>query len=676
MFRALTLFALMTAAPAAAATTIQQDFDAAQALVAAGKAAEARTAFTALLTRFSPESQGKAASLVRARLGNALLAVGDAEAAETMLAAAQPGLKGNMPQDIEERGIVAYDLGRAREQLGHLASAGASYRAALASGAFSPEGSAAIGARAALARTLIWSNPGEARKLIDALLALPPETFGKNKDQRALLESLRGRIELNDNQPAEAKRWFTMAARTAGGATTTSVSVADVRIRGDLALANFKLGRMDEVQRFVALSGAGQLLSEGLATASEMPLPACAPLTGLAPDAVAVIEFSIADDGRTSGITPVYASKGSGAPTGDADDGPEILFAQAVRNWSWAPERLAKLDRFWRQSIRVELRCFNSGNGQKAIANTFSSDNESWFKALELEPMPDLRGSAPVNLPVIRAEIQRREAKYGDQSPQLLPAVVALSNNPAVPLAERTAASARYRNLLIVSKAPASLVILSRMTGVQSSSDDAKNRAEASRLQRDGYAALLAEQEATGADQNRIGMLTRLQLAEVDDDLKAVAASRALLDAIVAAPESLLPAADPIRIAALLRISNQAAAARDTATAATALAATGLSPEQCALVDVRPQAINKSITEKAFPALAIGWHTGGFARVGYDITADGATTNVRTITASPPFIFGPGTEKAISKFRYQPVLRPENSIGCSGSEFLQRFRVL
>jgi hypothetical protein len=676
MFRALTIIALSIAAPAAAATTIQQDFDAAQALLDAGKAAEARTAFATLLTRFSPTSRGKAASLVRARLGNVMLATGDADAAEPMLVAALPGLTGTAESDVAERGVTAFDLGRAREITGRLDSATNSYRAALASRAFAPGSAEDIAARVALARASIWSKPAEARTLLDALLTLPPETFGKNKDQRALLETLRGRVELNDNQPAEAKRWFTIAARTAGGATTTSVSVADVRIRGDLALANFKLGKMDEVQKFVALSGAGQLLSEGLATASEMPLPGCAPLTGLAPDAVAVVEFSIADDGRTTGVTPVYASRGTGAATGDADEGPEVLFAQAVRDWSWASERLAKLDPFWRQAIRVELRCFTTRADNSVVVGSFAADNKDWIDAQGLEPLPEFTGSSAVRLPQIRAEIQRREAKYAAQSPQLLRAVSALSTNGAAPMAERSAARARFRDLAIANKAPESVILIARMQELYWQASDAKRSAEMYRRVRDGYAALLAEQEAAGRGATRIAMYIRLQLAEVLDELKATAAEQAMLDPIVSAPEALLPANDPIRIAALLRVSNLAAAARDTASAATALAATGLSPEQCALVDVRPQAINKSITEKAFPALAIGWHTGGFARVGYDITADGATTNVRTITASPPFIFGPGTEKAIAKFRYQPVLRPGNSIGCSGSEFLQRFRVL
>lgn len=674
MLRSLTFFAAVAvlASPAIAATTIQQDFDAAQALLDAGKAAEARNAFTALLTRFSPGSQGKAANLVRARLGNALLATGDPEGAETQLVAAIAGFKGTTPQDAEERAAARFDLARAQETRIDFAAAAASYRALLADPVFTANFADEFGARAGLLRTLIWADPDEARRQADQLLAIPKDKFGKTTEPRALLEALRGRIELNAGNAAEAKRWFTMAAKSAGGATTRGVSIGDVRIRGDLALANFKLGNMTEVQRFAALSGAGQLLSEGLSIASEMPLPACAPLTGLAPDTVAVVEFSIADDGRTFDVAPVFVGQASG----DSGDGPEILFARAVRNWSWAPERLRKLDPFWRQAIRVELRCFTTRTGGDAVEDSFFRENADWIKTMGLEPLPEFPPSDAVALPVIRAEIQRIEAKYGPQSPQLLRIVSALGSNSAAPAAERQAARARFLDLAIANKAPASVIMFARMKDLYWQSMNANNPAERYRKVRTNYLALIAEQEAAGSGDTRIAMYVRLKLVEIDDTAKASAASRALLDRIVAAPESLLPANDPIRISALLRLSNQAAAARDMAAAATALAATGLSPEQCALVDVQPQAINKSITEKAFPAMAIDWHTGGFARVGYDITAEGATTNVRTITASPPFIFGPGTEKAIARFRYQPVLRPGNTIGCSGSEYLQRFRVL
>jgi hypothetical protein len=663
--------AVAIAAPAPAAT-IQQDFDAAQALLDAGKAAEARNAFTILLNRFSPGSQRRAASLVRARLGNALLATGDPEAAEPLLIAAIAGLKGSTPQDAEERAAARFDLARAKEQQINFVDAASLYRILVADPAYTADLAREIGARAGLVRTLIWADPDEARRQADQLLAIPVEKFGKATELRALLETLRGRIELNAGNAAEAKRWFTMAAKSAGGAATAKVSVGDVRIRGDLALASFRLGNMVELQRFAALSGAGQLLSEGLATASEMPLPACAPLSGIAPDTVAVVEFSIADNGRTVSVAPIFVSQSSI----ESGDRPEILFAQAVRNWSWAPERLTKLDPFWRQAIRVELRCFTTRTGGDAVGNSWTKENSNWFKSMGFEPPLETPKSDAVALPVIRAEIQRLEARYGPQSPQLLNTLMFLANNSAAPAAERAAARVRFLDLAVANKAPNSVILLSRMAEFNWDSKPTKNSAERSRNMRDKYIALIAEQEAAGNGNTRILMTARLTLAAIHEELKATPASKALLDQIVAAPENLLPANDPIRIAALLRLSNQAAGARDTAAAANALAATGLSPEQCALVDVQPQAINDTITSRAFPALAIDWHTGGFARVGYDITAEGATTNVRTVTASPPFIFGPGTEKAVKRFRYRPVLRPGNTVGCSGSEFLQRFRVL
>ncbi len=170
-------------------------------------------------------------------------------------------------------------------------------------------------------------------------------------------------------------------------------------------------------------------------------------------------------------------------------------------------------------------------------------------------------------------------------------------------------------------------------------------------------------------------MFTRLRLAEVTDEMRETAAARVLLERIIGAPEALLPGSDPIRTAALLRLSSIAAGAKDTATAAEALAATGLSPEQCSLVDVRPQAVNARLGSSAFPDEARRWGTGGFVRVGYDITAAGKPLGLRTIVASPPFIFGPATEKAVARFEYRPVFRPGSSVGCTGNIQSVRFMV-
>jgi predicted negative regulator of RcsB-dependent stress response len=666
----------LLAAPVAAAT-VQQDFDTAQALMDAGKAAEARAAFSALLARLPAGSTGQAATLVRARLGNVMLATGDAEAGEAMLDAAIAGFRGNTPQVNEERAIASFDRGRALEIQGKLDSAAASYRAVLASSVFAENSLDDVRLRIALARTLIWSDPAEARRQIDRLLALPPTSFAKDGDSRALLESLRGRVELNNGQPGEARRWFTQAAKSAGGAETQQVTIADIRVRGDLALANFQLNNLDEVQKFIAYSGAGSLVGEGMNWASRTPLPACSPLTGLAPDAVAVVEFTIEPDGRVSNVVPVFASRGSGARTdGVRDDGPEVLFPQAVRRWFWNPENSKKLNDFWRQAVRVELRCETRGNDNDPVWQSFQKDYARWAAGKGVRAMPELDGNDARVLPEVRAEIARREASDGAQSLQMIPPVRTLALNDAAPIADRTAAFARWQALLTAAGAPAAVrgpARIDELGNLVSSNRNRSNR-DSVRWLRDGLKTLLAEQEAAGDGATRAAMYTRLRLAEVLDGMKEPAASRALLDTIVAAPVDVVGEADPMRTAALLRIGNQATAARDLATAARAVDATGLTAEQCALVDVRPQPVNATIGSSAFPDAARRWGSGGFVRVGYDITADGATTNVRTIIASPPFVFGPASEKAVSRFRYQPVFRPGNTIGCSGNAQMIRYQ--
>lgn len=670
------LVGLLSGAPAACAATVQQDFDAAQALLDAGKTVEARAAFTALLARLSPGSKGQAASLVRARLGTALIDSGNAAAAEPLLTAAVAGFTRTDAQTVSERGTATFDLGRAQELQGKLDSAARSYRQVLAAKAFAPDTPSDIGLRAALARSVIWSNPAEARQLLDALLALSPATFGKSRDTFALLKTLRGRVELNNGNPAEARRWFIEATQAAGGAETRSINVADVRIRSDLALANFKLGRMDEVQKFVALSGSGSLVDEGMTLAGDTPLPACAPATGLAPDAVAVVEFAIGDDGRVKGVTPVYASRGSGTRVaGIEDDGPEVQFPQAVRRWVWSTDKVAKLSPFWRQAVRVELRCFTARPDINPVSASFNAAHDAWAASAGVAPMPDLPDNDAEALPLIRAELARREASGGTTAIQLEQPLAALAKNEAASREDRAAAVTRRTTLLQAAGAPIDVIGPARIGEIHWTARQAGTSRQTARATQDRLAPLLAMQINTGHGATRAAMYTRLELAESQQVLKATTAARALLDEIVAAPPTLLPDGDPIRTSALLRLSNIAAAERDTAAAAATLAATGLSPEQCSLIDVRPLPVNASVGNSSFPDEARRWSTGGFARVGYDITADGRPAGVRTIIASPPFIFGPATEKAVGRFRYEPVFRPGNTVGCSGQTQSVRYQV-
>ncbi len=664
---------VMTAAPLLAAP-MQQDFDAAQALLDAGQYTQSRDAFRALNARFAATSTSRAATIVRARLGSALINSGDPDAAIPLLDAAIAGFDKPTPEDREEREFTRNERGRAEEAQGNLDAAAASYRAALATKLFPVDSDLEIALRVGLARTTIWSAPDESRHLLDGLLALPEARLKARGDNRALVNTLRGRVELNNGNPAEALRWFDLAARAAGGANTTKVNVTDVRIRGDLALAHFKLGHDEDVQRNVAFSGSGGLLDEGFGQAAAMPLPACAPATGLSPDAVAVVEFAIGDDGRVRDATPIYANRGSGVAADG--DGPEILFPQVVRRWVWSLDSVAKLKGFWRQAIRVELRCFNQQPSTDPLYGMFKADWRKWWAGLGIESMPDQDENDAVALPAIRAELARREARYGKDSAQLFPPLNHLINNAAASSADRKLAFERQLRGMSAIPKPESIRIDLALQAINSVAERSTGRApDIWRQKRDSQMALLAEIEPGNADTSRAVNLTRARLGETLEQLKNFQAATEQFERIVATPVSALSIDDPIRIAALLHLSNLAAGRHDIATAAATLAATGLSPDQCALIDVRPQPVNTVVGQASFPALTQRWGTGGFARIGYDITAAGKPANVRTIIASPPFVFGSSTEKAVARFEYRPVFRPGNTLGCVGNAQTVSFKV-
>jgi TonB family protein len=523
--------------------------------------------------------------------------------------------------------------------------------------------------KAALARVLIWSEPREAARLLDELAALPPETWGEGKDALALIHALRGRVELNSADPAAALPHLRRAAQLSGGTTSTRINLTDARVRGDLAIAYHLTGQPQEQQKLVAYSGAGTAVTKGLGSAASQRLPACGEATGLAPDDVAVVEFGIGDDGRVGAVTPVLVKRSGTGPAGPVPA--ETQFVQAVRGWFWNVGALKDLDPFWRQAIRVELRCDSARPESNLVGSSMATEAAAALDRLGVRPRGPLPDNDAAALPLIRAELAAREAADGPSSVQLLAPLVALSRgNAAAPTAERLDATRREVALLEAAGSEPAALALARAWLANVESWDLRPE-QADRLMRDRLRPLLAAEEVRAPDARSTNFL-RLELAEAHDGLRESAEASAVLERIAATPESALGRADPIRTAALLRLSNIAAAGRDTARAATALAATGLTPEQCALVDVRPEPRNMRVTSADFPELARRWGSSGFARVSYDITADGRPVNVRAVVASPPFTFAEATEQAAEGFRFQPVFRPGNTLGCVGNS--QNFR--
>ena len=234
--------ALLVASPAGA-QSLQADYDAAQAALSRTDFATAVPGFESVLARMAKQAanpRNRAVATVRTQYATALMGLGRTEEAAGMYEKALPGFEGGTPDDRNNLAVTWSALGRARELLLDYSGARDAYRSALATGAFPASDLDTVGAQFGLGRVTMFSDPAAARAAMDAALPYVPALYAGLKDRLGEVYSLRGRIELNDGKPAAARDWFNKALSAAGG-LTTRVSLSDIRIRGDLALASFAL---------------------------------------------------------------------------------------------------------------------------------------------------------------------------------------------------------------------------------------------------------------------------------------------------------------------------------------------------------------------------------------------------------------------------------------------------
>jgi hypothetical protein len=136
-----------------------------------------------------------------------------------------------------------------------------------------------------------------------------------------------------------------------------------------------------------------------------------------------------------------------------------------------------------------------------------------------------------------------------------------------------------------------------------------------------------------------------------------------------------LTAVDPLRVATLLRLASLELATGNPDAARSAYAATGLSSQQCALLDPGPAKARAGVSGLDFPAEAQQWGFEGFAVIEHDVLASGNVANVRATVAYPPFVFSPGSVEGVERFRYDPSYRPDGSISCGGKSTRIAFRL-
>lgn len=627
---------IYSAAVPVEAQTLQQRYDSAEAAFAAGNYEKASALYADILPRMAKSQRGSTAEGdLRQRLGEADIALGRLESG---LATLTPAIAIYEKAKATSSLVDVHTLiGRAHEKLGEMHQAAESYQTALDLNA---DPARIQRLSIPLTRALVFTDTPRARRMADAMLKdfQPGEDKRRSGELLGEFQMLRGRVELNAGNHGEALDWFKKAAKSAGG-IGTRVSLSDVAIRSDLALASHLTGDNDKAFYYIAMSGAGRMGGKGpqFPDWRVLNLPDCSPAFDIGPDDLVVLDIALGDDGSVRSAAPIYSTKPGKI---------EAEFVKAARTWLWSAEEMQKTEPFWRLSIRIATRCVFSTDRRWAGAGFVSELLQEVNAKKPLQDVDDRLGTE-----ALRAELARREAIDGSDSMSLVPvlATLAAEDEEGVyikrtrQIMESNGVSSRSRAILDVL---VSRILMQRGEALQRQPDVGWPRDVADWFR--------IEQGLQLEKRNRSEQAARLYEAVFQRGNAKT---------------------DTLAQFAALRLASITYAGKAEERASNYLAATGLRPDQCALVDAKPIPESTGASSNDYPQEALNWGFEGYMVSNYDVGIDGKTKAPRVVFAYPPFVFDDTMERIISRWRFKPIYREGEQIGCTGAKQSIRFNI-
>lgn len=621
--------------------TAQVEFDAATALGDKGDHAGALAIWERLEAR--PKISKRTRAVARARKGRALFALGRTDEAIAAARAGLADLPTTDPTLLDERYETHLALGRMSEAAIDYASAADEYAKAEALGT-TPV--AKLSALHGLAATQTFIDPVAAGLALDRADRL---MTGLTADPvvAASFVRRRGLVHLNRGDFAGARLHSARAVKLLGG-LTLRLDSNDVSARNDAALAYLLGGDPDKARNYLAYTGAGRMPKGAFDPGTQMTVPDCGGEEGLKPADMAVVEFTVGDDGQVVLATPIYAA--GGPPVA-------LAFAREARGWSWSPEQVAAMPKFLRYRARVEMRC-STGFERPSVAGLLAADLDGWL-ATRGAPTAPAGGSDAGRVAGQRAALAAAE-QAGANGPGLIAALARLSDNSAVPREERHAAAARALALAVAQGAPVNARLSLQLRERTSSVAEPWRNGGPRRL----LNPLLSD-PAYAADPR-----ARAALRVLVADAEKKEAARTLLAQV--RDDEALAANDPFRVGALVRLASLEHAAGDPAAARAAFASSGLAANQCAIVDKPPKLVRAG---GSYPQEAVGWGFEGWTQTQFDIDADGRVRGERAILSYPPFVFSKAGAQTMAGARYEKSFRPDGGLGCGAQTGRVRFQM-
>ncbi|WP_294299001.1 hypothetical protein [uncultured Sphingomonas sp.] len=635
--------AAQTAPAPVAEPTVQQAFETATKLQLDGKYAEALSAWEALDRRV-PNNR-RTLAVIAARKASALFKLNRRDDATTAARLALAGMPAGDPTLRQDRYDTTLLLAAVAQRALDYAGALDEFTAAEAI-AVGP--SEKLGALLGEAETAIFVAPDRAKPALDKADALmtgqkvAPTVTADFQRQRALLL-------LNTGDVTGGRRMATKAVSTLGG-LSLRVDLRDVQARSDVALAALLDKDEEEARRYMAYTGAGRFKKGADFRAGSLSPPDCGGEAGLKPSDVAVIQFSINEDGSVSDSEPIYAAGGGLVA---------LEFARATRQWTWTPEAVKELPPFFRRNVRLEMRC-SVAFQRPSLEDSLTAELAEWLRSKGVTLTIDDRRVASRQVDTLRAALVAAGTGT-DSDLKAAPILYRLIVNPAVGREETLIHGARLMAIVDRLKGPplARLAVAVPMTRAMSA-QDSRN---AMRMRTE---ALLADPVFAADAQARA--VLRLQLS----DMYKAGAPQTITLLQEVANDAALDAKDPLKVGALVRLASAEKMAGRLTEARQAFEKSGVAADQCALLDKGPAMLK---FDAEFPTDAQRWGFEGWAQVENDVDAEGKALNTRVVAAYPPFVFSDSARRLFDSARYAKTFRPDGGLGCGGRTNRVNFRL-
>lgn len=587
--------------------TAQQLFNAATQAVSENRCRDALPLMDALLARPAITGNARVLATVKLRRSRCLVAAGRFEEARADIGSAFAVVQ---PNDS----VLAVDISEAHLSLGKMYFLDFDFESAT----LEFERANALLQPDERLETLKWLamstmfEPGD-RSLGYAaqMLTLAGQLTGDlKKEVSANARTLHARALMIHGQNAAAYAELKQAVADQGG-LTERVDLADVITRSDLALAALLNNDQSSARKYMAYTGAGRFEKAPLHFAQEMAPPMCGGAADLKLDDMAIIQFTIDDEGHVANVMPVYASH----------TGPMATeFARAVTGWSWRAEDAKKIPAFFRNAMRVEIRCTNA-SWHPDVTDILQKE----YRQFLAEKHPDM----PSGKGLTRDE----ELGWYDSAR----AVLEKAGAPLAALTWLDVQRSQWRSGFKL--------------------DYKKQRAEL---------RTLLEHPDVAADHTVAGAL-KLLIAEPHYGLPSPPDAESLLTSV--ANDTALAEHDPLRTGAWLRLATLQSGNGNLSAARSSYTQSGVTAQECSMVDATPVLRRRIDSTLDFPDEALRWGFEGFVVAEFDIRPDGTTASQRAVVAYPPLIFGDPTVAGLKRVHYTQTYRPEGGLGCGGKQF-------